>query len=262
MRLDAHPKARNSLGAPAAQGTRAPLGSSSFFAGMTQLARSAIEAALDEAGGLILIAGPSGSGRAATLRSLLRARPDSLAVGDIDGREEAAAALRAARGRLLLATAGGGDSLAAIAGLAALRLDPFSIACVLRLVIAQRQVRRLCPCCRAPVQPPNCVTAPLGLEPGSLTYRARGCGTCAGTGFAGTVGIFETMPVDATVGRLIVCGADEATIANHVFRKWPSLAAAARALVAQGMTTPESAIELLRPLPRLPARSPPSGRCG
>ena len=55
------------------------------------------------------------------------------------------------------------------------------------------------------------------------------------------------MPVDATVGRLIVCGADEAAIANHVFRNWPNLAAAVRALVAQGFTTAEDGTELLRP---------------
>jgi general secretion pathway protein E len=80
-----------------------------------------------------------------------------------------------------------------------------------------------------------------------VVYRAQGCGTCDGTGFAGPIGVFETMPVDSTVGRLIICGADEAALANHVFRKWPNLAAAVRALVAQGFTTPEEGIEQLRP---------------
>lgn len=247
MRLDAHAKAPGDRLVPPAQGPRGPVGLPPFFAGMTQTARSALEDALDEAGGLILVAGPPGSGRAATLRGLLRARPDALAIGDIGGPESAAAALQTARGRLVLATAAAGDALGAIGQLAALRVDPFSIACVLRLVLAQRQVRRLCPSCRAPVQPPNSVTAPLGLEPGALVYRAQGCDTCEGTGFAGPIGAFETMPVDATVGRLIICGADEAAIANHVFRKWPNLAAAVRALVAQGLATAEDGIELLRP---------------
>lgn len=241
MRLDAHAKAPSFVGAPALGGLPP------FFAGLTPVARSTIEDALGEPGGLILVAGPPGSGRAATLRGLLRARPDLLPVGDVGSRDEAVAALRAARGQLLLATAGAEDALGAIGRLAALGLDPFSMACVLRLVIAQRQVRRLCPCCRTPVQAPNCLTAPLGLEPGTLTYRARGCGICGGTGFAGPIGVFETMPVDPTVGRLIACGADEAAIANHVFRTSPNLAAALRSLVAQGFTTPEAAIELLRP---------------
>jgi hypothetical protein len=58
---------------------------------------------------------------------------------------------------------------------------------------------------------------------------------------------FETLPVDSTVGRLIVCGSDQAAIANHVFRKCPNLSSAVRALVVQGFTTAEEALELLRP---------------
>jgi general secretion pathway protein E len=248
MRLDAHPKACGGRPFAAAQeGARAPLGLGPFFAGMTQTARSALEGALAEAGGLILVAGPEGSGRAATVRGLMRARPDALAIGGIGSRECAAAALQTARGRLVLATAGAGDALGGLDHLAALGIDPFSIACVLRLVLAQRQVRRLCPACRTPVQPPNSLIAPLGLEPGAVAFRAQGCGACEGSGFAGPVGVFEALPVDATVGRLIVCGADEATIANHVFRKWPNLAAAVRAMVASGFTTAEEGIGLLRP---------------
>lgn len=246
MRLDAHAKTPSDPLVPA-QGPRGPAGLPPFFAGMNQTARAALEDALDQAGGLILVAGPPGSGRSATLRGLLRARPDALAIGDIGHQQKVAAALQTARGRLVLATAGAGDALSALSHLARLGIDPFSIACVLRLVLAQRQVRRLCPSCRVPVQPCNNVTAPLGLEPGAVVYRASGCGTCEGSGFAGPLGVFETLPVDATVGRLIVCGADEAAIANHVFRKWPNLAAAVRTLVAQGLTTPEEEIELLRP---------------
>ncbi|HEX8225125.1 MAG TPA: ATPase, T2SS/T4P/T4SS family [Allosphingosinicella sp.] len=247
MRLDVPSKISSGRSLAAAQGAPDPVSLTPFFAGMTQSSRKALENALEESGGLILVAGPEGSGRAATVRGLMRARPDALAIGSIGSHESAAAALRTARGRLVLATAAAGDALGAIGRLAALGVEPFSIACVLRLVLAQRQVRRLCPACRLPVQPPNSVTAPLGLEPGVVVYRAQGCGTCEGSGFAGPIGVFETLPVDSTVGRLIVCGADEASIANHVFRKWPNLAAAVRALVARGFTTPEEAIELLRP---------------
>lgn len=247
MRLDAHAQAPAGPNPVPPQRARGPMGLPPFFVGMTQAARWALEDAVDEAGGFILVAGPPGSGRACTLRGLLRARPDALAIGDIGSHEKAAAALHAARGRLLLGTSDSVDSLGAIARLVALSSDPFAVACVLRLVLAQRQVRRLCPSCRAPVQPSNNVTAPLGLEPGAVVYRAQGCGTCDGTGFAGPIGVFETMPVDSTVGRLIICGADEAALANHVFRKWPNLAAAVRALVAQGFTTPEEGIEQLRP---------------
>lgn len=247
MRLDAHAQARSHRREPCAGSGRGPAGLPPFFAGMTQAARSALGQALSEAGGLVLVAGPPESGRAATLRGLLRARPDALAVGDIGGDEKAAATLQAARGRLVLATCDSGDALAALSDLAASGVDPFAIASVLRLVLAQRQVRRLCPSCRAPEQAPGSVTAPLGLEPGSAIQRPQGCANCEGTGFTGPIGVFETLPVDATVGRLIAGGSDQAAIANHVFRKWPNFAAAVRTLVAQGFAAPEDGIALLRP---------------
>lgn len=257
MRLDAHAPRRSGPLLSSEPGVRGPAALPPFFAGMTGAARSALDEALGEAGGLILVAGPPGSGRATTLRGLLKARPDALAVGDIGSRERSAAALRAARGRLILATIEAGDSIAAVSSIVRSGAEPFSIACVLRLVIAQRLARRLCPSCRTPMQPPASVTAPLGLEPGAVVYRARGCGTCEGKGFAGPIGIFETLPVASDVGRLIVCGAEEAAIANHVFRTWPNLAAAVRALVVQGMTSAEDAIEILRPRGG-PSRSCPS----
>lgn len=249
MRLDVHAARRNDRAVPAGQGERGPIGLPPFFAGMTRTARTSLDEALDEAGGLILVAGPRGSGRATTLRGLLRARPDALAIGDIGSPEQAEAALRSARGRLVLATIVAGDSIAALGRIAGFRVAPFSIACVLRLVLAQRMVRRLCPSCRTPVQPPSSVTAPLGLEPGAVVYRAPGCGSCDGNGFSGPIGAFEALPVDSNVGRLIVCGGEEAAIANHVFRTWPNLAAAVRSLVVQGFTPAEEAIELLRPQP-------------
>lgn len=246
MRLDAHSASSDRL-APAGRRSRGAAGLPPFFAGMTGPARSALQEALDEAGGLILVAGPPGSGRATALRGLLRARPDALAIGDIVSVERAAAALQAARGRLVLATVDAGDAIGALSRIAAFKVEPLALACVLRLVLAQRLVRRLCPSCRAPMQPPNSITALLGLEPGTVVYGAQGCGICEDKGFAGPIGAFETLPVDSNVGRLIVCGSDEAAIANHVFRTWPNLAAAARALVIQGFTTAEEAIALLRP---------------
>lgn len=246
MRLDAH--ANIPVGHHGAAGApRGPLTLSPFFAGMTPAARSALVDALAEIGGLILVAGPAGSARGSTLRGLLRSRPDALAVGEIDSHEAAASALRAARGGLVVGTVSSGDTLGALGRLADLGIDRFPLACVLRLVLAQRQVRRLCPTCRSPWQASHKLAAPLGLEPGAIVYSGRGCHGCEESGFAGPIGVFETLPVDATVGRLIACGADESAIANHAFRKWPNLAAAARALVARGLTTPDEAIGVTRP---------------
>jgi len=214
--------------------------------GMTEAVRRALGPALAEKIGLVLIAGPPGSGRAATLRALARCRPDAFAAGELGSRRVAEEALAAARGRLVLATLEAADSIGAVGRLTAMRIEPFSLAFALRLVLAQRLVRRLCQSCREPVQPGNAVTAPLGLDPGGVVYEAGGCAACGGSGYAGPAAAFEALPVDATIGRLIVCGGEEAAIAGHAFRSWPNLAATARTLAVTGQITALEALRLIK----------------
>ncbi len=224
----------------------AAAGTGSDLPGLTEAVGRALYPALKEKIGLILIAGPGGSGRAATLRALASRRPDAFAAREIGSRESAEAALAAARHGLVLATIEAGDSIAAIGRLTDMRVDGFSIAFALRLVLAQRPVRRLCRSCRVPVQPGNGVTAPLGLDPGAVVYEAGGCALCGGTGLKGCAAAFETLPIDATIGRLIVCGAEEAAIAGHAFRSWPNLAATARTLAVTGQIDAGEAVRLIR----------------
>lgn len=231
---------------PVAEVERVAADAGPHLPGLTEAVRHALEPALKEKIGLILIAGPAGSGRAETLRALAACRPDAFAAREIEGRESAEAALDAARRGLVLATIEAGDSIAAIGRLAGMRIDGFSIAFALRLVLAQRPVRSLCRSCREPIQPGNAVTAPLGLDPGSVVYEAGGCALCGGTGRAGRVAAFETLPVDSTIGRLIVCGAEEAAIAGHAFRTWPNLAATARTLAAAGRIDAAEALRLIK----------------
>src|SRR3546814_20256583 len=82
----------------------------------------------------------------------------------------------------------------------------------------------------------------LGLDIGTVIWKPRGCDQCGHTGFKGRIGVFEAIKVDETVRRYIYAGGDEAMIAKHAFLKAPTLASAARAMVAKGLTTPEEAI--------------------
>ena len=113
-------------------------------------------------------------------------------------------------------------------------------------VLAQRLVRKLCDHCREPVQADNGIAAVLGLDIGTVIWKPKGCEACGGTGFKGRVGVFEAIRVDETVRRYIYAGGDEAMIAKHAFLKAPTLASAARAMVAKGLTTPEEAIRIAR----------------
>jgi general secretion pathway protein E len=184
---------------------------------------------------------------AAGLRAILRQDPDVVMVGEIRDRETADIAVQAAlTGHLVLSTVHTNDAVGAITRLRDMKVEPFLIASTLRAVIAQRLVRRLCPACRAPVQASGSVSALLGFDPGTIVYEARGCPECTQTGYKGRIGLFEAVRVDDAMRRLINSGGDEAVIAGHAFRNAPNLSAAARALVRDGVTTPEEAVRVSR----------------
>lgn len=217
--------------------------------------------------GLVLAAGPAGSGRSTTLaalldrlddgtRNLLHARdaadlravlqqdPDAILIESIADRETAALALHAAEaGHLVLAGVDAGDAVGAILRLRALRADPFQLASTLKTVLAQRLVKRLCPSCRRPVQAQGSTSALLGFDAGTVVYAPEGCGGCD-SGFTGQIAVFEAIHGDAALRRLINDGGDGAIIARHAFVNAPNLGSAARALVREGVITPEEAVRV------------------
>ena len=201
--------------------------------------------ALAERDGLILIAGPEGSGRLATIAAAIARNPGATATLEII--DDAAEAMQAASpGRLVLAPIRAGHAVGAIARLRALRVDPLSIAATVRASVAQRSARRLCAACREPIQAIGNVSALLGFDPGTLVYRARGCGECEGTGFRGRIGLFEIVRVEGAIRRLIGMDGDEAVIASHAFRDSPNLSGAARHMVRDGLIAADEAVALSR----------------
>jgi general secretion pathway protein E len=127
-----------------------------------------------------------------------------------------------------------------------MKVEPFLLASTLRAVLAQRLVRRLCHACRRPAIADASLRGLLGLEEGSLVYEAVGCEACGGSAYKGRIGVFEAIRIDDTIRRLINEGADEANIAAHAYASADNLSGAARALVREGLTTPEEAIRISR----------------
>ncbi len=236
-------------------------------------------------GGLVLVAGPARSGRsttiatlarhfangprhlvmlggspcegatwidpgavpAAAIRAALDQDPDLIAIDMLRDRESAAAAVEAAEaGNLVLAGVDAPDAVGAIRRMRAWRVEPFKLASTLGAVLAQRLVRRLCPECRRPVQAPGSVSALLGFDSGAIVYAPTGCESCGGTGHAGETGVFEAILADGAIRRLINDGGDEAILARHAFLRAPNLGSAARALVREGVTTPDEALRISR----------------
>lgn len=183
---------------------------------------------------------------AAGLRAILRQDPDVVMVGEIRDVETAQIAVQAAlTGHLVLSTVHTNDAAGAVTRLRDMGIEPFLLASTLRLIVAQRLVRRLCPACRR-AEPADEVAARLICVPvGQDLFRPVGCSACSHTGYAGRLGIYEAIRVDERIRALIGAGADEDAIAAAGLGQG-GLLSAARAAVAQGHTTVEEAVRVTR----------------
>ena len=144
------------------------------------------------------------------LRSLLRHDPDVVMIGEIRDSESLGTAVKASlTGHLVLSTLHTNDAVSAVTRLTDMGLAPHLTAATLRLSVAQRLVRRLCPACCQDYAVTAAEAAALDhLELEGLTaYRPGGCLACAGRGYSGRTGIFEFMAPDAALASLIATGA-------------------------------------------------------
>ncbi len=141
---------------------------------------------------------------ATALRAFLRQDPDVMMVGEVRDRETAEICLRAAlTGHLVVSTLHTNDSLAAVPRLADMGIEPFLLSATLRMVEAQRLVRRLCNNCKQPVEIDADTAKRLGMTAGEKVYRPKGCELCRSTGYKGRVGLYEVVPITPELARLI-----------------------------------------------------------
>jgi type IV pilus assembly protein PilB len=138
------------------------------------------------------------------LRSILRADPDVIMVGEIRDRETAHIAVEAAlTGHMVLSTLHTRDAPSALGRLMDMGIEPFMISSAVDCIVAQRLVRILCVHCKRPLKVSDAVLAEHGLE-GAKPYDAVGCSRCGGSGYRGRVGIYEVMMVTEAIRALIL----------------------------------------------------------
>lgn len=186
---------------------------------------------------------------ASALRHLVRQDPNVLMIAEIRDAESAETATRAAMtGHLLLSTLHTNDAPGAVSRMLDMGVEPYNLAGTLRLVIAQRLVRRICARCREPHDPDPALLALAGVEPrrlGAVRFmRGAGCDACGGTGYRGRVGVFEMLEVNDAVRRLIAQGRPDkeiaaAGLANHM----QPLRQAGWARIREGLTTLEEILK-------------------
>jgi type IV pilus assembly protein PilB len=187
---------------------------------------------------------------AAALRTILRADPDILLVGEIRDRETATIAMEAAlTGHLVLSTLHTNDASSTPTRLVEMGLEPYLVSSAVDCVVAQRLIRRLCERCKVAYYPTPGDLAALGWDldieaaPDEL-YQPVGCGACSRTGYQGRFALHEVMMVTEDLKAMVAERAHPEDIRKvAVAQGMGTLRQTGMAHVRNGLTSVE---ELLR----------------
>ena len=141
---------------------------------------------------------------ASALRAFLRQDPDIIMVGEVRDQETAQICLKAAlTGHFVLSTIHTNDALSAVSRLQDMGVEPFLLASTLRVLEAQRLIRRLCKECKQPYDIDAETAQRNGLQAGEKLFKPKGCNTCRGSGYKGRLGVFEVIRITPKMGNLI-----------------------------------------------------------
>ena len=197
-----------------------------------------------------------GYGFAEGLKSIVRQDPDVILVGEIRDLETAKIALQASlTGHLVLSTLHTNDSAGTVPRLIDLGAGASSVAPALKMVIAQRLVRKVCRECSKLTQPSaeQLKEIKTGLKNLSKEVQIpdldkiqiakiseKGCTVCSFTGYKGRTGLYEVFLVDSEMEKFIlsnppVSDIKELAIKNGMVTIWQS----GLIEVALGITTLE-----------------------
>ncbi len=150
------------------------------------------------------------------LRSILRADPDIVMVGEIRDAETARIAIEAAlTGHMMLSTLHTNDAPGAIARLNEMGIESFLTASSVDCVVAQRLARKLCPHCKQPTVIPISALSEAGIGAyGDIqAFQPSGCPRCNNSGYKGRVGVYSVMSLSEKLKEMTVAHAAETEIA-------------------------------------------------
>jgi type IV pilus assembly protein PilB len=150
------------------------------------------------------------------LRSILRADPDVVMVGEIRDAETARIAIEAAlTGHMMLTTLHTNDAPGAIARLTEMGIETFLTASAVDCVVAQRLARKLCTNCKRRAVIPTQALVEAGVRVGAdvEAYEPVGCARCNNSGYRGRVGIYSVMSLSDKLKQMTIARAAEPEIA-------------------------------------------------
>ncbi|MFA7702275.1 MAG: ATPase, T2SS/T4P/T4SS family, partial [Patescibacteria group bacterium] len=190
------------------------------------------------------------------LRSILRQDPNIILVGEIRDQETSEIAVNAAlTGHLLLSTFHANDASTAIPRLLDMGAEPFLLSSTLKLVIAQRLVRRICENCRRSVEFTKSdlekkypYLKSYFTESSYAFYEGKGCQACNHTGFKGRIAIYELISISTEIQNLIVAKAPAQDIWKVAVKQGSRpLFADGLEKVKTGVTTLDELLRVARP---------------
>jgi type IV pilus assembly protein PilB len=151
------------------------------------------------------------------LRSVLRADPDIVMVGEIRDGETARISIEAAlTGHMMLTTLHTNDAPGAITRLTKMGIESFLIASAVDCVVAQRLARKLCSHCKRRTLVPVQALLDAGIRAGTEleAYEPVGCARCNQSGYKGRVGVYSVMALSEGIKEMTVAQRPEAEIAT------------------------------------------------
>ncbi len=235
--------------------------------GMIGSALEHVKMAIQESYGMILMTGPTGSGKSTTLygllkilnneerniitledpieynieglnqsqikpeigytfasglRTILRQDPNVIMVGEIRDSETAELAVHAAlTGHLMFSTLHTNTAIGSISRMVDMGIEPFLLSSSLRLVMAQRLVRRICEKCKSEIEVSAVMQEKIMREIANIPkkelekygidlskkivlFKGKGCDGCNETGLVGRLAIFEVVKITEAMKNIII----------------------------------------------------------
>jgi type IV pilus assembly protein PilB len=160
---------------------------------------------------------------AVALKAFLRQDPDIIMVGEIRDLETGEISIKAAQtGHMVLSTLHTNDAPSTLTRLMNMGIAPFNIASSVILITAQRLARKLCSC-KKPEDIPEEALLRAGFKEEDLDrtwqpFGPAGCDLCKNTGYKGRVGIYQVMPINEEMARIIMKNGTAIDIADQARR--------------------------------------------
>jgi type IV pilus assembly protein PilB len=98
------------------------------------------------------------------------------------------------------------DALSSITRLQDMGIEPFLLSSTLRILVAQRLLRRLCDDCKSAGRVDPDSAKRYGIDPRAVVFRPRGCSRCRETGYSGRFAVFEIIRINGRLSEMIQAG--------------------------------------------------------